>query len=184
MAKFIRGLQCQLTAVMCSMLLIPGELSAAATDLVGQQDAAPSEQAAKIPNDQLDSLVAPIALYPDPLLAQALAASTYPLEVVQLDQWMKTNPNLKDKELADAVAKKAWDPSIQSLAAYPEVVKQLGENVAWTSDLGNASLAQQADVMDAVQRMRAKAQGSGNLKTSDEQKVETQTVDNKQVIVI
>ena len=146
---------------------------------------APADQAApKIPNDQLDSLVAPIALYPDPLVAQILAASTYPLEVVQLEQWMKNNKTLKDKALADAVAKQPWDPSIQSLAAFPDVVKQMSEHVAWTSDLGNAFLAQQQDLMDAVQRMRAKAQGNGNLKTSAQQTVETQTVDNKQVIVI
>src|SRR3954468_11072646 len=111
--------------------------------------AAAAVEAPKIPNDQLDSLVAPIALYPDPLLAQALAASTYPLEIVQLEQWMKKNPTLKDKALADAVAKQPWDASVQSLAAFPDVVKQLGENVAWSSDLGNAFLAQQSDVMDA-----------------------------------
>jgi len=146
---------------------------------------APAEQPApKISNDQLDSLVAPIALYPDPLVAQVLAASTYPLEIVQLEQWMKTNKNLKDKALADAVAKQPWDPSVQSLAAFPDVLKQLSEHVSWTMDLGNAFLGQQADVMDAIQRMRAKAQGNGNLKTSAQQKVETQTVDNKEVIVI
>jgi len=147
-------------------------------------DAPAEEPAPKIPNDQLDSLVAPIALYPDPLVAQVLAASTYPLEIVQLEQWMRNNPTLKDKALEQAVAKQPWDPSVQSLAAFPDIVKQLSENVAWTSDLGNAFLAQQADVMDSIQRMRAKAQGNGNLKTSAHQKVETQTLDNKQVIVI
>src|SRR5207245_8436546 len=95
-----------------------------------------TEQAPKLPNDQLDSLVAPIALYPDPLLAQTLAASTYPLEIIQLQQWMAKNPNLKDKALADSVAKQTWDPSVQSMAAFPTVVKQLAENVAWSSDLG------------------------------------------------
>src|SRR5882724_11320203 len=118
-----------------------------------------AEEAPKLPNDQLDSLVAPIALYPDPLLSQTLVASTYPLEVVQLQQWLEKNPNLKDKALADAVQKQNWDPSIQATAALPAVVKQLGDNIAWTSDLGNAFLAQESDVMDAVQRMRAKAQG-------------------------
>ena len=81
-----------------------------------------TEQAPKLPNDQLDSLVAPIALYPDPLLAQTLAASTYPLEVIQLEQWMEKNPNLKGKALADAVAKQPWDPSIQALVEFPDVV--------------------------------------------------------------
>ena len=184
MAKFIRGLQCQLTAVMCSMLLIPGELSAAATDLVGQQDAAPSEQAAKIPNDQLDSLVAPIALYPDPLLAQVLAASTYPLEIMQLQQWLGKNKDLKDKALQEAVMKQPWDATVQALAALPDVVKRLSDDIQWTTDLGNAVLAQQSDVMDAVQRMRAKAQGTGNLKSTEQMIVETKVVENKQVIVV
>src|SRR6185436_12151494 len=88
------------------------------------QQAAP-QPAAKIPADQLDSLVAPIALYPDPLLAQTLAASTYPLEIVQLEQWLEKNSNLKDKALADAVAKQPWDPSVQSMAGLPDVVKRL-----------------------------------------------------------
>src|SRR3954463_8575285 len=139
----------------------------------------------RIPADQLDSLVAPIALFPDPLLAQVLAASTYPLEIIQLQQWMDRNKNLKDKALSDAVAKQPWDPSIQSLAATPEVVTRLGGNIQWTTDLGNAFLAQQTDVMDAVQRMRGKAQSKGALKTSQEQVVETKTVEGgKQVIVV
>src|SRR6202022_1911304 len=155
----------------------------------GSQTTAPQSspaqgQTTKIPPDQLDSLVAPIALYPDPMLAQTLAASTYPLEVIQLQQWMEKNKALKDKALADSVEKQNWDPSVQAMAAFPDVVKRLAENIQWTSDLGNAFLAQQSDVMDAVQRMRAKAQGTGNLKTSKEQKVETKTVESKQVIVI
>jgi hypothetical protein len=149
------------------------------------QEMTTTEGAPKIPNDQLDSLVAPIALYADPLLAQTLAASTYPLEIIQLQQWMEKNKNLKDKALADAVAKEPWDASVQAMAAFPDVVQRLAGNVQWTTDLGNAFLAQQADVMDAVQRMRAKAQGTGNLKTSAQQKVETQTVEGgKQVIVV
>jgi hypothetical protein len=139
----------------------------------------------KIPNDQLDSLVAPIALYPDPLLAQTLAASTYPLEVILLEQWLEKNKNLKGKALADAVALQKWDPSVQSMAGVPDALKRLAGNIGWTTDLGNAFLAQPQDVMDAVQRMRAKAQGKGTLKTSKEQTVETQKVEgNKEVIVI
>ena len=87
-----------------------------------------------------------------------LAASTYPLEVIQLEQWLKKNPNLKQEALAAAVAKQPWDPSVQSLAIYPDVITRLSENVAWTTDLGNAFLAQQSELMAAVQRMRAKAQ--------------------------
>src|SRR3954454_17858217 len=145
----------------------------------------PAEESPKIPNDQLDSLVAPIALYPDPLLAQTLAASTYPLEIIQLQQWMDKNKDLKDKALADAVAKQPWDPSIQSLTAVPDVVQRLAGNIQWTTDLGNAFLAQQTDVMDAVQRMRGKAETKGTLKTSAQQTVETRTVEGgKQVIVV
>jgi len=152
---------------------------------VQSQLATSEDEAPKIPSEKLDSLVAPIALYPDPLLAQTLAASTYPLEVIQLQQWMANNKHLKDQALADAVEKQPWDPSVQAMAAFPDVVKMLGDNVAWTMDLGNAFLAQQADVMDAVQRLRAKAQDKGNLKTSAQQTVETQTVENgEQVIVI
>src|SRR5438046_3424142 len=144
-----------------------------------------TEQAPKLPNDQLNSLVAPIALYSDPLLAQTLAASTYPLEVIQLQQWMDRNKNLKGKALADAVAKQPWDPSVQGLVEFPDVVQRMAGNVQWTTDLGNAFLAQQSDVMDAVQRMRAKAQGKGTLTTTQQQKVETQTVPSgKQVIAI
>src|SRR5256885_6332433 len=99
-----------------------------------QPQVAPNQgEAPKIPNDQLDSLVAPIALYPDPLLAQTLAASTYPLEVIQLQQWMDKNKNLKDKALADAVAKQAWDPSVQALSATPDVVPRLAGNIQWTT---------------------------------------------------
>jgi hypothetical protein len=128
--------------------------------------------------------VAPVALYPDPLLAQVMVASTYPLEVVQLHQWLEKNKNLKDKALADAVQQQPWDPSIQSMAAFPDVVKLLMENIQWTTDLGNAFLAQQSDVMDAVQRMRVKAKDTGNLKSTEQQKVETKVVESKQVIVI
>src|ERR1700752_1158774 len=154
-----------------------------------QPNAAPAQdtqetQEPKIPPEQLDSLVAPIALYPDPLLSQTLVASTYPLEVIQLKQWLDQHKDLKDKALADAVQKQDWDPSIQAMAALPDVVKQLADNIKWTTDLGNAFLAQQNDVMEAVQRMRKKAQEKGNLKSNEQQKVEVQTVESKQVIVI
>ena len=146
-------------------------------------DAADTEQAPKLPNDQLDSLIAPIALYPDPLLAQTLAASTYPLEVIQLEQWMEKNPNLKGKALADAVAKQPWDPSIQALVEFPDVVQRMAGNIQWTTDLGNAFLAQESDVMNAVQRMRAKAQGTGNLKTSAQSVVKTETIPSGQQVI-
>ena len=143
-----------------------------------------TEPETKVPEAELDSLVAPIALYPDPLLSQTLVASTYPVELMQLQQWMGKNTGLKDQALADAVAKQPWDASIQGLATFPDVVEMLAGNIQWTSDLGNAFLAQQPDVMAAVQRMRVKAQGTGTLKTTEQQKVETQTTDSGQQAIV
>jgi len=172
-----------LLAIVCAIVIAPGDTWALQSS--GADNAAPAQdQQPKIPADQLDSLVAPIALYPDPLLAQVLAASTYPLELIQLQQWLAKNQALKDKSLAEAVAKQPWDPSIQALAALPDVVKRLADDIQWTTDLGNAFLAQQGDVMDAVQRMRKKADSNGNLKSTEQQRVETKVVENKSVIVI
>ena len=170
-------------AVLCSALLVPG-LSVQANQSQAPAAGTAQQEAANLPPDQLDSLVAPIALYPDPLLAQVLAASTYPLELVQLQQWLEKNKTLKDKALVDAVQKQSWDPSVQAMAALPDVVKRLVDDIQWTADLGNAFLAQQDDVMGAVQRMRAKAQEKGNLKSNEQIKVETRVVESKQVIVV
>lgn len=177
----IRKLRSAIAIAMCLLLMV-GDGAA-----VGQQTpntAAAEQTATKLPPEQIDSLVAPIALYPDPMLSQVLVASTYPLEVIQLHQWLIKNTGLKDKALADAVAKQNWDPSIQAMAALPDVVKQMADNMKWTTELGNAFLTQQGDVMDAVQRMRKKAQDAGNLKTTQQQKVETKVVEQKTVIVV
>ncbi|HZS98897.1 MAG TPA: DUF3300 domain-containing protein [Terriglobales bacterium] len=169
--------------IVCTVVLATGDTLAYVSS--SWQESTPAQsQTPKIPPDQLDSLVAPIALYPDPLLAQALAASTYPLEIIQLQQWLEKNKNLKDKALADAVAKQSWDPSVQAMAALPDVVKRLADDIRWTTDLGNAFLAQQSDVMDAVQRMRKKAQDKGNLKSTEQQKVETKVIESKSIIVV
>jgi hypothetical protein len=172
----------RITAALCAALL------AVPSSVVSSPGRYPQSAAqttpAKIPNDQLDSLVAPIALYPDPLLAQTLAASTYPLEIIQLQQLMTRHPDLKGEALAAAVEKENWDPAVQGLAGLPDVVKRLGDDIQWTTDLGNAFLAQQSDVMDAVQRMREKAADAGNLKTTEQQKVTTEVVQTKEVIVI
>jgi hypothetical protein len=173
-----------LLVTVCTVAIVPGDTFANTVSPPAAQAAAPQDQAAKILPDQLDSLVAPIALYPDPMLAQTLAASTYPLELIQLQQWLTKNPGLKDKALADAVEQQPWDPSIQALAGLPEVVKRLADDIQWTTDLGNAFLAQQSDVMDAVQRMRKKAQDTGNLKSTEQQKVETKVIESKSVIIV
>jgi Protein of unknown function (DUF3300) len=178
------ALSTQLATIICVFLLASAPVLP--VDPVGQssQATAPDTETPKIPNDQLDSLVAPIALYPDPMLAQVLVASTYPLELIQLKQWLEKNKGLKEKELTEAVKKQPWDPSVQAMAALPDAVKRLADDIQWTTDLGNAFLAQQSDVMEAVQRMRKKAQEKGNLKTTEQQKVETKVVESKQVIVI
>ncbi len=176
----------KLLALVCVALLACGDaaLLAQAPPQEAPAAAAAEPAAEKLSADQLDSLVAPIALYPDPLLAQTLAASTYPLELVQLQQWLEKNKNLKDKALADAVAKQPWDPSIQSMAAVPELVKRLADDIQWTTQLGDAFLDQQSDVMEAVQRMRKKAEGKGALKSNEQQKVETKVIESKETIII
>ena len=161
----------QITSVVCVVLVVIYTTPGAGYSQNPPPAAAPAatQDAPLLPDDQVDSLVAPIALYPDPLLSQVLVASTYPLEVVQLQQYLEKNPTLKGKALTDAVEKQDWDPSIQAMAALPDAVKQLADNIQWTQELGNAFLADQAQVMDAVQRMRNKAEGTGALKTTPQQ---------------
>jgi Protein of unknown function (DUF3300) len=173
-----------LLVTLCAVLISGGDPLALAS---AQQPAAPASAAAqqyRYTPDQLDSLVAPIALYPDPLLAQTLAASTYPLEIIQLHQWLAKNPDMKEKKLAEKVAKQPWDPSVQAMAALPDVVKRLADDIQWTTELGNAFLAQEADVMQAVQRMRVKAQSTGNLQSTPQQVVKTEVIENRNVVVI
>ena len=144
----------------------------------------PPPNAAPLSPAQLDTLVAPIALYPDSLLSQILAASTYPLEIVELQQFLQQNPGLQGEALMDAARNQGWDPSIAALAAFPDVVNNLNRDIRWTTDLGNAFLAHQADVMEAVQRMRAQAQTRGRLQSNNQITVENQTEDGQSAIVI
>jgi hypothetical protein len=167
-----------LIAIVCAVFIFPG------ATMWAMQEQQPASQDTRISSEQLDSMVAPVALYPDPLLSQTLVASTYPLEIVQLQQWLGQNKGLKDKALADAVMKQNWDPSIQAMAQFPDLVKQLADNIAWTSELGNAFLAQQDDVMAAVQRLRARAKDQGALQSTQEQQVESKVVDGNTVIVV
>jgi hypothetical protein len=134
--------------------------------------------------EELDQLVAPIALYPDALLAEVLMASTYPLEVVQADRWATANKALKGDQLKAAVDKQSWDDSVKSLAATPSVLAMMSEKLDWTQKLGDAVLAQQPDIMDAVQRLRTKAQANNKLTSSKEQKVSVTQQQDKQIIVI
>ena len=174
-------------AVACFAAILPGYVfpaALAAFPAQAQPPAAATGASVSIPAEQIDSLVAPIALFPDPVLAQVLAASTYPLELLQLHQWLQKNPGLKDQALLDAVQQQPWDPSIQAMAGLPDLVKRLANDIQWTTDLGNVFLAQQNDVMDAVQRMRRKAHEKGTLTSTPQQTVETQVVEREQVIVI
>jgi hypothetical protein len=122
----------------------------------------------------LQQLVAPIALYPDSLVAQILAASTFPEEVVEADRWVQANPDLKGDALGKAVDQQPWDPSVKALAAFPAVLGNMDKNLSWTSSLGDAYYNQQPDVMDAVQVMRRKAQDAGNLKTTPQEVVKAE----------
>jgi hypothetical protein len=139
------------------------------------------EKPASFSAEQLEQLVAPIALYPDSLLTQTLMASTYPLEIVEAARWLQKNPSLKDSALTEALKGQDWDPSVKSICGFPEVLKQMDTNLNWMQDLGDAFLAQQAGLMDAIQRMRAKAYASGNLKSTEQQKV---TQSSESVVII
>jgi hypothetical protein len=121
----------------------------------------------------LRQLVAPIALYPDALVAQVLAASTYPTEIVEADRWMQSNSGLTGPALAQQVDKQPWDPSVKALTQFPSVLQNMDKNLAWTSSLGDAYANQQQDVMDAVQTLRQQARKTGNLKSNDQENVKT-----------
>ncbi len=123
---------------------------------------------------QLEQLVAPIALYPDALVAQVLAASTYPTEIVDADRWIQQNTNLKGDALAQAVDKMPWDPSVKALTQFPSVLASMDKNLSWTSALGDAYVNQQQAVLDTVQTMRKRAMQAGNLKTTPQETVATQ----------
>ena len=124
--------------------------------------------------EQVQQLVAPIALYPDSLVAQVLAASTFPEQIVEADRWVQDHPNLKGEDLGRAVDQQPWDPSVKALTAFPAVLGNMDKNLSWTSSLGDAYYNQQQDVMDAVQVMRQRAQEAGNLKSTPQQTVTDQ----------
>lgn len=150
--------------------------------LSGATQPAPAEVGgAAFSKEQLEQMVAPIALYPDALLTQILMASTYPLEIVEAQRWRGKNAKLEGDALDTAMKDFEWDPSIKSLCHLPDVLKRMNDNLDWTQDLGDAFLAQKTELMDTVQRMRGKAKEAGNLKTT-EQQVVTQNPD--QTIII
>ncbi len=173
-------------AITASLVLDPIALAQAPAAGSAPPAASPSATPDKktFSQQDLDELMAPIALYPDALLAQILMASTYPLQVVEAARWVKANPNVKEKALEDAMQKQEWDPSVKALAAVPQVLTMMNEKIDWTQKLGDAFLAQQADVMKTAQELRKKADAAGNLKSSENMTVTKATEENVQVIKI
>ena len=162
--------------VLCAVALTIGAGSLAAVpnqDAQGTDQGPPpaQPQAAQLTPEQLQQLVAPIALYPDALVAQILAASAYPTQIVEADRFMQQNPDLKGAALGAEVDKQDWDPSVKAMTEFPSVLADMDKNLSWTSTLGDANMNQQADVMNAVQFMRKQAQNAGNLKTTPQQTV-------------
>jgi hypothetical protein len=163
-----RMMFCQMAMVLflCLSLAVPPGLIAQ-----GAKEEPPKQEGPAFRPEEIDQLTAPIALYPDSLLAQTLAASTYPLEIVQAARFVQQSKDLKGEKLMAAAKDKDWDPSVKAMLEFPDVLRMMNEKLEWTEKLGNAFLSQQKDVMASVQRLRKKAQESGNLKTTKEQKV-------------
>jgi uncharacterized membrane protein YgcG len=162
-----------LATVLSGALMLTGGCAAAAAPEI-QATELPAVQPAQMTADQLQQLVAPIALYPDALVAQILAASTYPTEVVEAQRWMQQHSILQGTELASEVDKQFWDPSVKALTQFASVLAMMDKNLSWTSALGDVYFNDQQDVLDAVQVMRKRAQDAGTLKTTPQQKVTTQ----------
>ena len=165
---------------------------AATTPPPGQAATTPSEakpgekggDKAPFKPEELEQILAPIALYPDDLLSQILMATTYPLEIVEADRWVKKNKSLKGDAAAKALEKEDWDPSVKSLVNLPDVLSLLSEKLDWTQKLGDAFIGQQKEVMDTIQKMRQKAKDAGKLETNENQKIEVKTEGTTEVIVI
>ena len=177
-----------LIVAISTSLALPASISVAhAQNSNLQQQGSLNQQQAgakKLTEAQLAALVAPIALYPDPLVSQVLMASTYPLEVAEAYNWQQTNSRLSGSALNSALQQQNWDPSVKSLVSFPPVLGMLGTQLNWTQSLGNAVLAQQSDVMTAIQDLRAKAKATGALKSNAQQTVTTQGSGTSQTIII
>jgi hypothetical protein len=165
-------MQCLKRAALMAFLMIGHPMLMAQTQPAAT--APPAQPSAVFKPEELEQIVAPIALYPDALLAQVFMASTYPLEIVQAARWSREHPEIKGDAVAKEMEAQSWDPAVKSLVAFPDVLVMMNEKLDWTQKLGDAFLAQQKEVMDAVQRLRSKAKESGNLKSSKEQTVKTE----------
>ena len=178
-----------ITFVVACALALPDVLLAQSPPAQPQGGAPPAgaqaqDSGSAYKQEELDQMLAPIALYPDALVTQVLMASTYPLQIVEAARWIDQNKGLKGDALEDALTKQQWDESVKSLTAFPEVLDRMNKDISWTQKLGDAFLGQQAQVLDTIQSLRKRAQDAGNLKSNEYQKVETQTQENKQVIII
>jgi hypothetical protein len=162
----VTGFQMVMVLFLCMNLALPSALMAQ-----GPKEQAAKQEGPSFRPEEIDQIMAPIALYPDKLLAQTLAASTYPLEIVQAARFVQQNKDLKGEKLLQAAKDKEWEPSVKAMLEFPDVLLMMNEKLEWTEKLGNAFLSQQKDVMASVQRLRQKAEESGNLKTTKEQKV-------------
>jgi uncharacterized membrane protein YgcG len=173
----VRNLHKGLALFLSGSLLVAapgGVVYATQTDQSAEAAAPP---AARQTPEELQQLVAPIALYPDSLVAQILASSTFPEQVVAADRWVQSHPDLKGEDLAQAVDPQPWDPSVKALVAFPSVLGNMDKNLSWTSSLGDAYYNQEQDVMDAIQVMRRRAQEAGNLNSTPQQTVTTEDSD-------
>src|ERR1044072_44154 len=172
------------TALVVDPLVFAQSTPARTTEEVTAALAAGKPAPKPFSQQDFDELLAPIALYPDALLAQILMASTYPLEVGEAARWEKANSTLKDKALEEALKKQTWDDSVKALAAVPQVLTMMNEKLDWTTKLGDAFLADQEKVLKTAQSLRKKADEAGNLKSSKEMVVKKETENNVQVIKI
>src|SRR6516164_2749358 len=175
--------------IACVLSLLVGITTAPTVGAQDQQAAPPSSsgytgQGAPLSTQEFDSLVAPIALYPDALVAQILSAATYPDQVAAAEYWMQQNKSLTGSALMQAVNTQSWDPSVKALTQFPSVLSDMAQNISWTSQLGDAYHNQSQQVMAAIQTLRKQAQAAGNLKSTPQQTVTTQTQGSTQVIVI
>ncbi|HOY22457.1 MAG TPA: DUF3300 domain-containing protein [Cellvibrio sp.] len=164
--RYLSSLAKSFQKLVFGLMMVMPLLAVSPASLAAEQDGIEFSQA------ELDQMLAPIALYPDALLSQVLIASTYPLEVIQADRWVRSNKDLKAEDALKFAENKDWDPSIKSLVAFPDILKRMSEDVDWTQRLGDAFLSNEGEVMDAVQRLRKRAYATGNLEKAQHITVE------------
>jgi hypothetical protein len=181
-----QSIRCAISIALSVLMATPPVFCQQSTTAPSGDAATAAESKPPMKQEELDQILAPVALYPDSLISQILMASTYPLEVVQADRWVETNKELKGDALATELEKQSWDPSVKSLVNFPQVLDMMNSKLDWTVKLGDAFLEQQKDVMNTIQSLRAKAQAAGNLTSNEQQTVtvEAATPTQPQVIVI